>query len=402
MDGRDVYLVGGLRSHLGLVNGIFKEIPPEKLGAALLRQLCVRVPRAREAQLVIGGNAVGSGGNLTRLLALEAGFPVETPALTVDMQCASALAALALGYGQIRSGLLDVVLAGGVESSSMQPRRVYQPWDVRYTPEGFMTAQFSPDTNSPRAMLEGAERTAQVYGVPREELDRWAVRSHQKAAEARQSGALDPYVVSLFGSTRDESLRPRMNEKLARRMPTLFRKEEVAELLTQAEREKAGDGTPTLTAANACLTQDGAAFLLLCSGRQLEKWSREGRTVEPLARIVHVTTAGVEPRFSPLGALEVGEKALQEVGLRYSDVDDFEYNEAFAVISALFARRHPDCVDRYLPLGGALAYGHPYGCSGAVLVPPALAALQQRGGQRALCAIAGAGGTGAAAIVERV
>ncbi|MGM9518045.1 MAG: thiolase family protein [Acidaminococcus sp.] len=402
MEGRDVYLVAGLRSHLGLQNGIFKEVPPEKLGAALLRQLCVQVPVAREAQLVIGGNAVGSGGNLTRLLALEAGFPVETPALTVDMQCASALAALALGYGQIRSGLLDVVLAGGVESSSMQPRRVYQPWDVRYTPEGFMTAQFSPDTNSPRAMLEGAERTAQVYGVPREELDRWAVRSHQKAAEARQSGALDPYVVSLFGSTRDESIRPRMNEKLARRMPTLFRKEEVAELLTQAEREKAGDGTPTLTAANACLTQDGAAFLLLCSGRQLEAWEREEKPVRPRARIRHVTTAGVEPRFSPLGALEVGEKALQEAGLTYSDVDDFEYNEAFAVISALFARRHPDCVDRYLPLGGALAYGHPYGCSGAVLVLHALAALQQRGGQRALCAIAGAGGTGAAVVMERV
>jgi acetyl-CoA C-acetyltransferase len=402
MEGRDVYLVAGLRSHLGLQNGIFKEVPPEKLGAALLRQLCVQVPVAREAQLVIGGNAVGSGGNLTRLMALEAGFPVETPALTVDMQCASALAALTLAYGQIRSGLLDVVLAGGVESSSMQPRRVYQPWDERYTPEGFMTAQFSPDTNSPRAMLEGAERTAQVYGVPRKELDRWAVRSHQKAAEARQSGALEPYVVSLFGSSRDESIRPRMNEKLPRRMPTLFRKEEVAELLTPAEREKAGDGTPTLTAANACLTQDGAAFLLLCSGRQLEAWKREGKPVRPLARIRHVTTAGVEPRFSPLGALEVGDKALQEAGLTYSELDDFEYNEAFAVISALFARRHPDCVDRYLPLGGALAYGHPYGCSGAVLVLHALAALQQSGGQRALCAIAGAGGTGAAVVMERV
>ena len=165
MEGRDVYLVAGLRSHLGLQNGIFKEVPPEKLGAALLRQLCVQVPVAREAQLVIGGNAVGSGGNLT--------------ALTVDMQCASALAALSLGYGQIRGGPLDVVLAGGVESSSMQPRRVYQPWDARYTPEGYMTAQFSPDTDSPRTMLEGAERTAQVYGVSREELDRWAVRSHR-------------------------------------------------------------------------------------------------------------------------------------------------------------------------------------------------------------------------------
>lgn len=99
MEGRDVCLVAGLRSHLGLQNGIFKEVPPEKLGAALLRQLCVQVPVAREAQLVIGGNAVGSGGNLTRLMALEAGFPVSTPALTVDMQCASALAALSLGYG---------------------------------------------------------------------------------------------------------------------------------------------------------------------------------------------------------------------------------------------------------------------------------------------------------------
>lgn len=401
MDGRDVYLVGGLRSHLGLVNGIFKEVPPEKLGAALLRQLCVRVPQAREAQLILGGNAVGSGGNLTRLLALEAGFPVSTPALTVDMQCASALAALSLGYAQVRSGLLEVVLAGGVESSSMQPRRVYQPWDDRYAPEGFMTAQFSPDTNSPRAMLEGAERTAQVYGVPRKELDRWAVRSHRRAAEARESRVLEPYVVSLFGSNRDESIRPRMNEKLAARMPTLFRQGEVAALLTAEEREKSGSCSPTLTAANACLTQDGAAFLLLCSGRQLETWQKAGRPVQPLARIVHVTTAGMEPRFSPLGALEVGDKALRETGLTYRDMDDFEYNEAFAVISALFARQHPDCVDRYLPLGGALAYGHPYGCSGAVLVLHALAALQQNGGQKALCAIAGAGGTGAAVIIER-
>lgn len=400
-NGQDVYLVGGLRSHLGLVNGIFKEVPPERLGAALLRQLCVRVPQARETQLIIGGNAVGSGGNLTRLLALEAGFPAATPALTVDMQCASALAALALGYAQIRSGLLDVVLAGGVESSSMQPRRVYQPWDARYTPEGYMTAQFSPDTDSPRAMLEGAERTAQVYGVKRQELDSWAVRSHHKAAEAWQSGALDPYVVSLFGSTRDESIRPRMNTKLARRMPTLFRRDEVEALLTPEERKRAGDAAPTLTAANACLTQDGAAFLLLCSGDRLEQWAKEGSPVRPLARIRHVTTAGVDPRFSPLGALEVGDKALQEAGLDAGDMDDFEYNEAFAVISALFARRHPDCVDRYLPLGGALAYGHPYGCSGAVLVLHALAALEQNGGQRALCAIAGAGGTGAAVVLEK-
>ncbi|MDY4147954.1 MAG: thiolase family protein [Acidaminococcus fermentans] len=375
MEGRDVCLVAGLRSHLGLQNGIFKEVPPEKLGAALLRQLCVQVPVAREAQLVIGGNAVGSGGNLTRLMALEAGFPVSTPALTVDMQCASALAALSLGYGQIRGGLLDVVLAGGVESSSMQPRRVYQPWDARYTPEGYMTAQFSPDTDSPRTMLEGAERTAQVYGVSREELDRWAVRSHRKAAEAWEEGRLEPWVVSLFGSTRDESIRPRMNGRLARRMPTL-------------------------TAANACLTQDGAAFLVLASGEKLAEWRRAGKPVRPLARILHCTAAGVNPRFSPLGALAVGEKLLEETGLPVEAIDDFEYNEAFAVISALFARQYPTCTDRYLPLGGALAYGHPYGCSGAVLVIHALAALEGQEGKKALCAIAGAGGTGAGVLLE--
>ena len=136
MEGRDVYLVAGLRSHLGLQNGIFKEVPPEKLGAALLRQLCVQVPVAREAQLVIGGNAVGSGGNLMRLMALTAGLPAELPAMTLDMQCASALGALSLAWGQIASGQLELVLCGGVESSSLQPRRVYQPWDSRYTPEG--------------------------------------------------------------------------------------------------------------------------------------------------------------------------------------------------------------------------------------------------------------------------
>ena len=400
MEGRDVYLVAGLRSHLGLQNGIFKEVPPEKLGAALLRQLCVQVPVAREAQLVIGGNAVGSGGNLTRLMALEAGFPVSTPALTVDMQCASALAALSLGYGQIRGGLLDVVLAGGVESSSMQPRRVYQPWDARNTPGGYMTAQFSPDTDSPRTMLEGAERTAQVYRVPREELDRWVVRSHQKAAEARQSGALAPYVVSLLGSTRDESLRPRMNEKLAKRMPTLFRKDELEALLTPEERQKTGSCTPTLTAANACLTQDGAAFLVLASGEKLAEWRRAGKPVRPLARILHCTAAGVDPRFSPLGALAGGEKLQEETGLPVEAIDDFEYNEAFAVISALFARQYPTCTERYLPLGGALAYGHPYGCSGAVLVLHALAALEGQEGKKALCAIAGAGGTGAEVLLE--
>ncbi len=397
-----VYILGGLRSHLGLKNGIFKTIPPEQLGAALLRQLCVRWPEARKADLLICGNAVGSGGNLGRLMSLLAGLPETMPAVTVDMQCASAAEAIAMGYAKIRSGLADLVLCGGVESCSMQPLRIYQPWDARYTPAGYYTAQFSPDSNSPRVMLEGAERTAQVHGVSREELDTWAVRSHKKAWQAVQVHVLDPYVVSLFGSTKDESIRKSMSSRLAGRMPTLFTAEKAASLLTEQERQHVDPVTPTLTAANACMTQDGAAFLILVSKSLLARWHRAGHTEAPLGKILEAAESGVNPRFSPLGALAVGDKLLERASLPAGKIDVFEYNEAFAVISALFARKYPTLTDRYLPLGGALAYGHPYGCSGAVLVLHALAGLTTRQGRLGLCAIAGAGGTGAGLILERI
>lgn len=399
---RDVYILGGVRSHLGLKNGIFKKIPPEELGAALLRCLFRRFPEAAETELLIGGNAAGPGGNLIRLAALSAGIPENVPALTVDMQCASAMETILLGCAQIRAGMKDTVLCGGVESSSMQPEKIYQKWDRRYDPAGFYTAQFSPDTNSPRAMLEGAERTAQVYGVGRKELDFWTVRSHANAKKARDEGILAPVVEPLFGSTRDESIRDRMNDRLAARMPPLFTPEKVRHLLTPGERKGKTGFTPTLTAANACLIQDGAAWVLLASGEKLEEWRQAGKPVHPWGKILGGTEIGVDPRFSPLGALKAGEAALRETGLSMEDMDDIEYNEAFAVISALFARRYPRCTEKYLPLGGALAYGHPYGCSGAVLVLHALCSLRHSGGRRALCAIAGAGGTGCGLVLERM
>jgi acetyl-CoA C-acetyltransferase len=366
----------------------------------LLQALFRRYPLSREAEEILGGNAVGTGGNLTRLTALLAGVKPEVPCLTLDMQCASGAAALSLGFAKVRSGLADVVLCGGFESASLQPLRHYAPSDPRYTPDGFQTAQFSPDSNSPRVMLEGAERTAQVYGVTREELDRWPVRSHQKAAAA--GSVVAPYIASLFGSTRDESIRPRMSAKLAARMPTLFTQEETEALLTPEERAQCGTVAPTLTAANACLHQDGAAFVLLASERKVRQWQQEGKAPEMLAEVADAAEAGVNPRFSPLGALAVGDKLLQRSGLGPEAIDTFEYNEAFGVISALFARKYPGCLDRYLPLGGALAYGHPYGASGAVLVLHALARLKETGGIWGLCAIAGAGGTGSGLLLRRV
>ena len=192
-----------------------------------------------------------------------------------------------------------------------------------------------------------------------------------------------------------------MTPARARRMPTLFTAEETGNLLAAEEKGEGKAWTPTLTAANSCLTHDGAAFVILVSGRLLEKWKGEGNAKRPWARLVNVAETGVNPRYSPLGALKTGDILLAKTRLSYADVDVFEYNEAFAVISALFAREHPDCLSRYLTAGGALAYGHPYGASGAILCLHALMRLRQEGGRYGLCSIAGAGGTGGGFLLER-
>ena len=226
-----VYLIGGLRSHIGLTGGLFKTVPAEELAAAVLQKIMAKYPFVLQADGLLCGNAVGTGGNITRLAALKAGLPATIPALTIDMQCASAAASIELAMTKIGSGMADILIAGGFESTSMQPVRVYAKADARYREEGFTVAQFSPDTTSAKAMLEGAERTCQKHGFTREELDAFAVRSHQLAKKAREENRLNEIVVSVFGSEGDEGIRDRMSPKLAARMPKLFTEEEVKDLL---------------------------------------------------------------------------------------------------------------------------------------------------------------------------
>ena len=405
-----VFLLGGLRSHIGLTGGMFKNIPAEKLAAAVLKKVIEKYPCALQADGLICGNAVGTGGNITRLAALLAGLPAHLPALTVDMQCASAAASIELAMAKIGCGLADILIAGGFESTSMQPTRVYAKADARYTETGFTVAQFSPDTESTKVMLEGAERTCQKYGFTREELDGFAVRSHQLAKKAREEGYLQDVVVSVFGSEGDESIRDRMNLKLAARMPKLFTEEEVAALLEEpmgpvqaksdevksvgAENTKC-KCTPLLTAANACMTNDGAAFAILVSQRAAEKYN-----LLPEMELLFGFEWGVDPRYSPEGAIETGQHLLERCGFQPEQIDVFEYNEAFAVISALFARKYPALTERYCPWGGALAYGHPYGASGAILLLHLWQELKQRKGTLGMLSIAGAGGLGTALLVK--
>ncbi len=387
--GREVYLAGGLRSHIGLKNGMFRHIPAEDLAAALLREVIEKYPAAADADEIICGNAVGTGGNITRLMALKAGVSASVPCITLDMQCASAAAAIQLAAAKIGCGMADLVVAGGFESSSMQPLRVYNEADPRYRPEGFTVAQFSPETESPLVMLEGAERTAQLAGFTREELDAIAVESHRKALRAAEEGVLEDVVAPLFGSLRDEGIRKRMSPRLAARMPSLFSADAVEKLTGRP-------GEPVLTACNACLINDGAAFVVLAS----ERFLADHPELRGELRFVAACDGGVETGQSPRGAVTVGDLLLEREGVTPEAVDAFEYNEAFAVITGIFGREHPELMDRYCRYGGALAYGHPYGASGAILLLHLWQSLKREGGRLGLVSIAGAGGLGSASLWE--
>ncbi len=375
----NVYILGGARSYVGVVNGIYRHVPAEKLGAAMLRRVMNKYNIARP-DYIIGGNGVGAGGNITRLMALEAGVDVSVPAFTVDAQCGSGLESIAAAAAKIAAGEADVIIAGGFESSSTQPRRAYNPNHPDYTDDSwYSVAKFMPGIHRETVMLEGAELACQKERVTKEELDGWVLRSHSLATAARQQGLLENIIEPVFGAVQDEGIRPRMSQRLLDRMPLLL------------------PGGRFITAANSCLINDGAAFVILCS----ERYARiEG--LLPEAKILGSAACGGDPLVSPRTAITALQKLLHKHGLQEGDIDDFELNEAFAVIDVLFARAFSRSTDKYNAFGGALAYGHPYGASGGIITLHLLEALRQRGGRLGCASVAAAGGVGTALLVERV
>lgn len=378
----DVYVLGGLRTPIAHRGGALADVRPEELGGVVIRALLERygLPGG-ELSGILAGNAVGTGGNLARLMALMAGIPEEVPSCTVDMQCASAAAAISLAAAKIAAGQGELFLAGGMESASLQPLRIYAEWDPRHAlvPGGaYRTAQFAPGDVSADAMLRGAERVMEAEHVTKAELDAFVLRSHRLAAEAVQRGWLDDVIVPVGRCQKDSGIRRHLTQKLLDRLPPHF-----------------GPGT-LLDAGNACAIHDGAAFLLLVSGPFVRD-----HHLQPAARLVAAASLGGNPAESPRGAMRTADHLLARQGLAYDDLAAIEFNEAFAVIDVLFDRAHHGCLDRYNRLGGALAYGHPYGASGAVLALHLLQSLRQAGGGLGLLSIAGAGGMGEAILLER-
>lgn len=375
-----VWIVGGLRSFIGVKDRMYRNVPAEVLGAEVLRAVIEKYQLAeRDIDFIIGGNAVGGGGNMTRLAALTAGIDEAVPAVTLDLQCGSALEAVTQAAAKIESGLADLVLAGGMESASTQPYRMWNPNHPQYEKDkAYTVAQFIPGKQGEQVMLEGAERTAIQERVEKQEMDRWVLESHRRAAKAAQEGVLSDIQVSVAGSRKDEGIRPSMSQKLIDRLPYLL------------------PGGSVINAANACLMHDGAAFVVLCSERY-----GMSHGLKPQAVLRYGTAAGGDPFMSPKTAVLATEKLLQKTGLSPDEIDAFEVNEAFAVIDVLFERAFPGTGERYNRFGGALAYGHPYGVSGAMLLLHLLKSLEQSGGRYGVCSVAAAGGIGTAVLVER-
>ncbi|MDV3222083.1 thiolase family protein [Intrasporangium sp.] len=366
-------IVAARRTPIGTAGRSLAGVTAAELGGAVVRAVADDLGEV-PAEVVLG-NCMGPGGNVARVASLTAGLPVEVPALTVDRQCASGLAAIELG-ARLVSGGSGPVVAGGVESASTAPWRFWPP-EAGGPPVRYERAPFAPASDDVD-MGVAADLLAQERGVTRERQDAYAAESHARAVLAAARGEFDAEIVAVGGVAADE--RPRAGltaERLAR-----FR---------AAFREGG-----TVTIGNSCGVNDGAAAVGI-----VPAGSREGAAGRPGLRVLGAASAGVAPGRPGIGLVPAVKLALAEAGLAVGDLDVIEFNEAFAgQVLACYDALGID-PGRACAGGGALALGHPWGASGAVLVVRLFTQLVRQGrGRYGLAAIAAGGGQGTALVVE--
>src|SRR5215216_7204791 len=395
----DAYIVAALRTPVGRYGGALKDVRPDDLAAHVIRALIERtgVDTAGIEDVYMGcANQAGEDNrNVARMAALLAGLPVEVPAATVNRLCASGLEAVVQGARQIRLGEADLVLAGGVESMSRAPLVMLKP--ERGFPRGnpelvdstigwrFTNPRLA-ERHSTESMGETAENVAERHGVSREDQDAFALESHRRAVAAAEAGRFDDEIVTVdvpqpkgdpVTIHADEGPRPDTTlERLAGLRP-VFR-----------------DGG-TVTAGNASQINDGAACVVVTSEERARELGRE-----PLARIVSSASAGVDPALMGIGPVPSTRKALERAGLEPKDIDLVELNEAFASQVLASMRELGFDHDRLNVNGGAIALGHPLGCSGARLLGTLAWELRRRGARYGVATMCIGVGQGLAAVIE--
>ncbi|MEI4271705.1 thiolase family protein [Klenkia sp. LSe6-5] len=408
----EVYLVDGVRTPQGKYGGALAGVRPDDLAALVVGEALRRsgAPADAVEEVVLGAaNQAGEDNrDVARMAVLLAGLPDTVPGYTTNRLCASGLTATASAAAAIRAGELDLAIAGGVESMTRAPwvmAKPGTPWarpgEVVDTSLGwrFVNPTFAAHDRAvehpedPRtrkitlSMGETAEEIAALDGLTRDECDAFAVRSHTRAVAAAEAGRFDAEIVpvDVVGKketvtvTRDEGPRPGSSTESLAKLKPVFRKNGI------------------VTAGNSSPLSDGAAALVLASAEAVE---RHGLT--PRARVVVSASAGVAPNVMGLGPVPATEKALAKAGWGVADLDAVELNEAFAAQSLGVLRRLGIDEEIVNSDGGAIALGHPLGCSGARILVTLMGRLEREGGRRGLATLCVGVGQGVSMLVERV
>jgi acetyl-CoA acyltransferase len=390
---REAVIVSSVRTPIGRAfKGTLRATRPDELAAVAIKGALDRIPQLnpKEIEDVILGCAMPEaeqGMNVARIASLRAGLPVETSAITINRFCSSGLQAIANAAERIMAGAAEVMVAGGTESMSMIPmggnKISPNPWLVEHYPDAYLSMGLT------------AERLAKRFSITREAADEFSLRSHQKAMAAIQAGKFDDETVPVPVSfTTPNGSKPKRQE-------TVFKVDEGPRADTSLEAlaslKPAFHVKGTVTAGNSSQMSDGAAAAVVMSAER-------ARTLEikPLARFVAFATAGYKPEEMGLGPVFAIPKALKLAGLKLSQIDVIELNEAFAAQSLAVIQEAGLDPERVNPNGGAVALGHPLGCTGAKLTATIIREMKRRNAKYGLVTMCVGGGMGAAGIFENL
>ena len=398
---REVVIVSSVRTAVGkALKGTLRATRPDDLGAVAIQGALARVPEldVREIEDVILGCAMPEaeqGMNVARIAALRAGLPVETSAMTINRFCSSGLQAIALAADRIAAGGADVIVAGGTESMSMIPMGGHKiscnPSLVQSYPDAYLSMGLT------------AERLAQRFGITRQQADEFSYHSHQKASHAIASGAFVDEIVPVhvtFTAPPAQATRGAAAVKLAVQAIE-FKVDEGPRADTTMEAlaalKPAFHMKGTVTAGNSSQMSDGAAASVVMSAERAK-----AHGLKPLARFVAFATAGCKPEEMGLGPVYAIPKALKLAGLTLDQIGVFEGNEAFATQALAVMKELGLDPSKFNPNGGAIALGHPLGCTGAKLTATLLRELKRRKERYGIVTMCVGGGMGAAGIFENI
>ena len=398
---KDIYLSGAVRTPIGRFGGALANVPAAELGATAAKESLRRAGLAPDrVQQVIWGAArqAGTGPNLARQIGYRAGAPDTVPAFTVNQACGSGLKAIILAAQEIMLGRARAVLAGGVENMSRVPYFAEGArWGAKMGNVELVDGMYRDGFQDPLSGLimgETAENLARQYEIARDEQDAFALRSQQRAAAAIDSGRFDAELtpVEIKGRRgeplmleRDEHPRADTTIESLRKLPPVFDRR-----------------TGTVTAGNSSGITDGAAAVVVLGEEALRETARDGGGVEPLARILDYEIAGVAPEVMGIGPVPAVRTLLARQNLSLADIDLVELNEAFAAQVIACDRELGFDAARLNVNGGAIALGHPIGCTGVRITTTLLHELHKRQGRLGLATLCVSGGLGLALLIERV